>query len=115
MARRLALLATLALAALALAWQFGWAPPERVPRALAAALHVAPLLPALVLFARRRRSAPFWGAVAALLLFAHGVGEAYADPAARAAALLQSALAVLLVFAASWDGLRGRWARRRGV
>lgn len=105
----------LALAALILAWQLWLVPPAHLPRTLAAALHLAPLLPALVLLLLRRRAAPFWGGVAALLLFCHGVTEAWSEPAARALAAVEIVLSVLLVFAASWSGLRARMARRRGV
>lgn len=114
-ARRVAHAALLALFALALAWQLLLAPPQQLPRALAAALHAAPLLPALVLWLRRRPGAAFWGAVAALLLFCHGVTEAWSRPELRPLAFAEIALALLLVFAASWDGLRARIAKRRGV
>jgi uncharacterized membrane protein len=103
------------LAGLILAWHCLLAPPLRLPRALAAALHLAPLLPALALLLLRRRAATFWGAVAALLLFCHGVSEAWSQPAARALAGAEILLSVALVFAASWNGLRARLARRRGV
>ena len=114
-ARTFAAVLVLLLAGLILAWQTWLAPPVRLPRALAAALHLAPLLPALVLLLLRRRAATFWGAVAALLLFCHGVSEAWSEPAARTLAGAEIVLSVLLVFAASWDGLRARLARRRGV
>ena len=114
-ARRLASGLMLGLFVLALAWQLWLAPPAHLPRALAAALHAAPLLPGLLLLALGRRSAPFWGAVAALVLFCHGVSEAWSGPQARPLALLEAAASVALVFAASWDGLRARVAKRRGV
>jgi uncharacterized membrane protein len=114
-ARNVAAGLILALAALILGWQLWLAPPAQLSRALAAALHLAPVLPALVLLLLRHRAAPFWGGVAALLLFCHGVTEAWSVPAARALAGAEIVLSVLLVFAASWGGLRARMARRRGV
>ena len=114
-ARHLAHAALLALLGLVLAWQLALAPPKEMPRALAAALHAAPLLPALLLLLRRHPAAPFWGAVAALLLFCHGVSEGWSSTELRALAAAEIALSLLLVFAASWDGLRARMARRRGV
>jgi uncharacterized membrane protein len=114
-ARTLAAILIVVLASLILAWQTLLAPPLQLPRVLAAALHLAPLLPALVLLLVRHRAATFWGAVAALLLFCHGVSEAWSQPAARALAGAEILLSVALVFAASWNGLRARLARRRGV
>jgi uncharacterized membrane protein len=114
-ARRLSAALMLALLALVLAWELRLAPPDSMPRAPAAALHAAPLLPGLLLLLRGRRSAAFWGAVAALVLFCHGVSEAWSRPEVRTLAALEAALSVALVLAASWDGLRARFARRRGV
>jgi uncharacterized membrane protein len=111
----LARAALLALLALVLAWQLWLVPPTQLPRAAAAALHAAPLLPALLMLWRRRAGAEFWAAVAALLLFCHGVAEAWSNPAARPLALIEAALCVLIVWGASWDGMRARFARRRGV
>jgi uncharacterized membrane protein len=100
---------------LLLAWHLALQPPLQMPRWLAALLHAAPLLPALVLFLRGARAAPFWAAVAALVLFSHGVTEAWSEPGVRALAAAEVALSVVLVVAASWDGLRARLARRRAA
>lgn len=113
--RRLALLGIFALIALALVWQFWWLPPERVSRWFAASLHLMPMLPAAILALLGRRSAPFWGGCGALLMFCHGVMEAWAAPATRLAASLEIALALGVVMAASWNGLRHRFARKRKV
>ena len=109
---KLAAVSILALFALQLAWRLWLAPPDTVPRAVAATLHALPLLPALGLLAARRRSAAFFGALAALILFCHGVSEAWSAPQVRLLALLECALSVLLIFAASWPGLRARIGRR---
>ena len=101
--------------ALALCWQLVWFPPERVPAWLAATLHAAPMLPALALSLSGRRSAMFWGGLGALFSFSHGVSEAWADPQVRPAALAEAALGSALVVSASWNGLRQRFTRRRGV
>jgi uncharacterized membrane protein len=114
-ARALANLGVLALLALLWAWHLVLAPPTQMPGWAAASLHSFVLLPALLLMLRRRRSAPFWGALAALLLFCHGVSEAWSTPSTRTLAAGEIALCVLIVFAASWNGLRARLARRRGV
>lgn len=113
--RALASACILALFALVLAWQLWLAPPQRIPAAIAATLHALPLLPALLLLLRGHRAAPFWGAVAALFLFCHGVSEAWSAPQVRSLALLEILISVVLVVAASWRGLIARFARGRGV
>jgi uncharacterized membrane protein len=111
-AGRLAAAAIVALAALQVAWHAWLAPPaSTAPWAMAVAFAL-PLAPALVLLAARHRRAAFWGAVAALLYFSHGVMVAWATPAERGLGLAQAALAAALIVAAGWDGLRARFARR---
>lgn len=107
--------AMIALAALIVAWHLALAPPARVPPWLAIALHSAVLWPGLVLLARQRRIALFAGALAALVLFCHGVMEAWSAPAVRGAALTEAALSVLVIVGASLDGLRARFAKKPGV
>lgn len=113
MAKRLAAVAILGLFVLQLAWH-GWlAPPVHAAPWAMALFFAAPILPAVGLLALRHRRAGFWGALAALLYFSHGVMAAWVTPEVRTMALLQVALSALLVVAASWDGMRGRFARRR--
>jgi uncharacterized membrane protein len=101
-----------ALAALQVVWH-GWlAPPASVAAWPMAVAFVAPMLPALVLLLLRHRRAAFWGAVAALLYFCHGVMVAFVAPGERALGLAEAALSALLIVAASWDGLGRRFARR---
>ena len=105
--------ATLALFALQLAWH-GWlAPPARVEPWAMALFFSAPLLPAVALVLLRHRRAGFWGALAALLYFCHGVMVAWAAPGVLGLALAEAALSAVLVLAASWDGMRARFAARR--
>ena len=61
----------------------------------------------------RRRTAPFWAGVFALAWFSHGVMSAWTHPETRAFALIEVALALVVVFAANASGLRGRFAKRR--
>jgi uncharacterized membrane protein len=111
-AARATAVATLALFALQLAWH-GWlVPPARVPPWAMALFFAAPLLPAVVLVLLRHRRAGFWGALAALLYFCHGVMVAWAVPGERGLALAEAVLSAMLVVAASWDGMRGRFAAR---
>lgn len=114
-ARTLAAFGILALVLLALVWHLWWLPPQQVPAWLAAALHAVPMLPAAVLVFRRRRSAPFWGSLGALVMFSHGVMEAWVSPQARVPALIEVALALLVIGAASWSGFWHRFGRKPGV
>jgi uncharacterized membrane protein len=90
--RRVTAIALIAIALLALLWQFVLAPPQRLPAWLATALQLAPIVPGLVLFAMQRRTATFWAGLGALFVFCHGVMEAFGAPAARVPALIEAAL-----------------------
>ena len=73
-------------------------------------------LPPLLLAAWRWRGAAragFWAGVLALAWFSHGVMVAWTRPPERGHALLEVALALVVVAASSWPGLRARFARRR--
>lgn len=107
LARRLLLLALLALVVLYGAWfardaqwvSFGvFALP---PLLLAVAMPRAPAAVALL------------AGLVALLWFSHGVMVAWTRPPERAFALVEVALAVAVVLAASVPGLRVRFARRQ--
>ncbi|MBP8080738.1 MAG: DUF2069 domain-containing protein, partial [Arenimonas sp.] len=71
-----------------------------------------PLLPSLLLLVARRPSAVFWGGVAALLYFSHGITEAWTVEQARPLALAQIALAVWVIVMGSWEGLKARFSKR---
>ncbi|MCI1710435.1 MAG: DUF2069 domain-containing protein [Chiayiivirga sp.] len=114
-ARSLARFGLVVLVGLILAWH-GWlAPPADVPVAFALGLHLMPLLPALWLLLRNDRRSTFFGALGALILFCHGVSEAWASPATRVLASSEVALCLVVIGGASWDGLRARFAKSRGV
>ena len=70
-----------------------------------------PLLLALALPHRPQRTA-FWAGLLALAWFAHGVMVAWSRPPERWFALLEVALALVVVFAASAPGLRARFGRK---
>lgn len=114
-ARVLTAAGILSLAALPWVWHAWLAPPRVAPGWAMALVFMLPVLPALVLLLARHPRAGFWGAVAALFYFSHGVMEAWSAPAVRGLALAEAVIAAGLVLASSWDGLRGRFAgRRRG-
>ena len=105
-ARLLALL-LLALAAFHAAWFTGG------PHALAGLLVFA--LPPLLLAAAALlgwRRAGFTAGVLALLWFSHGVMLAWSEPAQRAMALGEVALALAIVYAACLPGIRARRAAK---
>jgi len=100
----------LALALLQPAWYLWLAPPVVLPPLLVAVLMSLPILPALLLAAFNHPSAGFWGGLAALLYFAHGVMEAWSNPGVTALAWTEIGLSSALVLSASWPGLRARRA-----
>lgn len=79
------------------------------------ALAVFALPPLLLLagVARGSRVAAFWSGVLGLFWFCHGVMLAWDRPAERGYALAEVALALAIIVAASWPGLRARFGRRR--
>ena len=86
------------------------------PHALAAL--VVLLLPPLLLAIAAWRGwarAGFFGGVFALFWFSHGVMVAWTRPPERLLAWLEIALALLVIGASSWAGLRARFGRRRGA
>ena len=113
--RHAAAVAVVALFALSWLWYLWLAPPLTLPPWLAASMHAVLMLPSLLLLVARRRSALFWGSVGALFAFCHGIMEAWTSPAARLPALVEVALALVIIFGASWDGVRNRVAKKRGV
>lgn len=112
-AAKTAAFCTLALFALHLAWRLWLAPPTQAAPWLLALWFSLPILPAVVLVLLRHRRAGFWGAMAALVYFCHGVMLAWSAPEVRALALAEAVLSAVLVLAASWDGMRARFAARR--
>jgi uncharacterized membrane protein len=114
-ARMLALCGVFGLLLLQWLWHAVIAPPLSVSPWIYATFFSLPLLPSLLLLARRKREALLVGALAALLYFCHGVMVAMTVPQQRTPALVEIALSVLLVVAASWNGLRSRFARKPAV
>ncbi len=112
-ARRIGAAAIFALLLLVMAWHLWWLPPARVPAWAAAGLHVLPMLPAVALLLRGHRAAILVGALGALIMFSHGVMEAWVSTTARVPALLEVGLALGVIVAASWNGFQQRRAKRR--
>lgn len=100
--------ALFALSALFAAWfhddRHGWT-----------ALAVFALPPMLLLLGLQRyyRVAAFWSGVLALAWFSHGVMVVYSRPGEAAFAWTETGLALIVIGASSWPGLRARFRRRR--
>lgn len=114
-AYRMAACLMMALAGVIIAWHYLWLPPGKVPAVVATVLHLLPLFPGLIQLLRRHRSAPFWGALGALITFSHGVMEAFASPHLHGPAWAEIVLSLGLVITASWRGAKARFSRRRAV
>jgi uncharacterized membrane protein len=110
---RYAALGILSLLGLQLLWHGFLFPPASAPIWLVAGLFVLPIAPAALMLIQRHRHAPFWGAVAALFYFSHGLMEAWATPEVRMLALIEAALSVGVIVAASWGGLRARFNKKK--
>jgi uncharacterized membrane protein len=102
---RLLLAALFALAGLYVFWFAG------DPWPALAVFAAPPLLLALAAWNGGRR-APFWAAVLALFWFSHGVMVAWTRPPESRLALIEIVLALVVIFAASLPGLRGRFSKR---
>jgi len=78
-----------------------------------AALVVFTLPPLLILVAvlRGGAKAAFWSGVLGLLWFSHGVMVAWSRPSEGGYAWGEIALALVVVVAASWPGLKARFGR----
>lgn len=71
-----------------------------------------PLLLGLGVVARRA-TARFWAGVFALAWFSHGVMALWAHADVRAYGAIETALALVVIFAGNAPGLRARFGRRR--
>lgn len=103
------LIALLGLAALFSLWYL-------LPREhLAAGLLVFVLPPALLALGvgLRSRLAGYWAGVCALGWFCHGVMLAWSSSSERGYALIEVALALVVIFAANLAGIKARLGRKR--
>jgi len=111
LSRRYAGLGILALLALQFLWHGFLLPSTIGNRWSVALLFSLPLLPSLLLLIARRPSAVFWGGVAALLYFCHGITESWTVAQARPLALLEVALSVWVIVMGSWEGMKARFSK----
>jgi uncharacterized membrane protein len=111
-AGRQAALGIVALLALQFLWHGLLLPPGAGSRSVVVLLFSLPLLPSVLLLVGRRPSAVFWGGVASLLYFSHGITEAWTVAHARPVALAQIALSIWVIVMGSWDGMKARFSKR---
>lgn len=106
--RRIGYVAWGALALLQVVWHAWLMPPARMPIAVALAIALLPLVIPLLYWRTPPRALLLAGMVC-LFYFCHGVAEAYAAPAERAFAIIEIALAVIVILACA------RMPKRRGT
>jgi uncharacterized membrane protein len=111
LATRYAVLGVAALVALQFLWH-GWLAPPRSLGWAIAGLASLPLLAALAVLLFRGRNANTEAGIIALLYFVHGITEAWADRSVWPLGLAEAGLALWVVVASSWDGMRARFARK---
>ena len=85
------------------------------PSWVALVVFAAPPLLLAVACWRGRAAAAFWAGVLALAWFSHGVMVAWTRPPERGFALAEVVLALVVVCAPAWAGLREKARRRRGL
>lgn len=111
----LALTGYFGLFGLLLAWNIWLAPPKVLPVALVLLVAVGPLLLPLRGLLRERPRALFWTSLLALFYLAHGMVEAYSNPAERGLAWAEIALSLLLYVGLVWFARVRRQAMKRGA
>ncbi|SEK60353.1 Predicted membrane protein [Pseudoxanthomonas sp. GM95] len=103
----------LAIGLLALSALFGWW--FRDDRHYLATLLVFTLPPLVLAIGARlgSRLAAFWTGVLGLGWFSHGVMTAWTHPEVRLYGWIELVLALTVIFAANWTGLRAKLGRKR--
>lgn len=95
-AQRIGAVAWIAQAMLQIVWHAWWLPPQRMPIAVALVIALLPLaLP--LLYWRTPQRALLAAGIVSLFYFCHGIAEAWSSRPERALALIETALAVILI------------------
>lgn len=111
---KLAVAAIVALWLLHTIWQLQLSSLPLPLRLIVLTIALLPGLPCMLAWLRDRRSTAFWAGAGSLFYFSHGVMQAWAGEQWRALAFIEITLALLAIFASSIDGIRARFAKRRG-
>ena len=101
-ALRVGAFAMIALAVLQMVWH-QWMFPSVHHAVGMFVLTTLPLLLATLLAVKQRRRGVLIGGILCLAYFAHGVTAAWSEPASRGLALIEIALALVVIGASGWD------------
>lgn len=112
LSKRYALLGIFAMLIWMTAWLSWLSPSDILPKTVSTSLAIAPILPATLLALFRRPSAVFWGGVAALIYFCHAIAELWTLPEIWPMPLVELLLALWIIFAGNWDGLKAKLFKR---
>ncbi|MGH8107038.1 MAG: DUF2069 domain-containing protein [Arenimonas sp.] len=93
-------------------WHCLMAPPETAPAWLVTLLFALPLIPVCVLAFIKHRTFAFWGGTLALFYFSHGVMEAWTLRDIWPLGFGEAVISVWVIIAASWDGMKKRFAKK---
>jgi uncharacterized membrane protein len=93
-------------------WHYFMAPPEKAPAWLVSLLFALPLMPVCILLLMKNRTYAFWGGTLALFYFCHGVMEAWTLREIWPLGMGEAAISVWVIMAASWDGMKARFAKK---
>lgn len=102
-----------ALCLLQLLWYGGWLLEPAGTRVSLVLLSTLPLLGCLWVCRRNLRRGVLIGGIICLMYFCHGVATAYADPALRAAGLVEVLLSLIVIATLGWDARHYRRAPRQ--
>ncbi len=109
---RAALLGLCALAALQVIWYGWWMPIAGISKPAAISLALVWFALPLLAARRDRESGLLVGALISLLFFSHGVMEVWANPGARAPAMIEITLSLIIVACAGWPSWQQARARK---
>lgn len=110
--KRLTMLGIFSLLAYQFFWHYLLAPPQTAPAWLISLLFALPLMPVCLLIVLKHRTFAFWGGTLALFYFCHGVMEAWTVREIWPLGVGEAAISVWVIMAASWDGMKTRFAKK---
>lgn len=93
-------------------WHCLIAPPEIATAWLVTLLFALPLIPICILILVKHRTFAFWGGAFGLFYFSHGVMEAWTVREIWPLGLGEAIISVWVIMAASWDGIKSRFAKK---
>lgn len=110
--KRLTILGIVALLSYQVFWHCLMAPPEKAPAWIITLIFALPLIPVCILALLKHHTFAFWGGTLALFYFCHGVMEAWTVREIWPLGIGEAAISVWVIIAASWDGMKTRFAKK---